>query len=155
MGNVNRYRYGEENPVLATVAEAKVVAIGNIVGMSSNTIVNASDTTWDTDLATTQEAFHDIFLGVSKQASDNAHSDDLRVSPEGTFEFDCAEASFNIGDLVGLAKASGDALEDQKVVAVATENLAIGKVAEKATTATKVKVRIFSTLMLGGCQAIA
>lgn len=156
-----RYIRGETNPVFVTVATAKAVSTGAIVGMSSDTLVLASDTTWDTNIATTQTAFTPLFLGVAAQdkvttvARVHGNSDDnvIRVATGGVWEFDCASANFAVGDKVGPAKASGNALEDEKVVAVATEALAIGRVVESATSATKVKVQILSALMPAARQS--
>jgi len=153
MGNENLYRYWEKHPILATCALAQTVSIGDMVGLASNTLEKASDTAWNSTIDGTQEDFHDIFLGVSEQASAATADDDIRVSTGGVFEFTCESASFNVGDLVGPAKASGNALEDQKVVSVATANLATGRVVYKTTTDTTVLVKIFSTMIDGGVQA--
>lgn len=42
---VSQYQFGGTNPTIATVATAKAVAVGDIVGMSSGTLVKASDET--------------------------------------------------------------------------------------------------------------
>ena len=148
------YKYGETNPVVsAAPASDAVIQVGDLI---TGTPESAADVTWDTNLTTTQEAFHDAFLGVSGQRSRDGDTDPLRVATTGTFEFDCAAATFAIGELVGPAKAAGDALESQKVVAVATENLAIGRVARNyASNTTKVLVDTASTVMRGGPQAAA
>lgn len=148
----SRYLRGETDPVIAPVLTAQAVAVGDLVGLSSGNVVRAEDTTWDTNIATTQAAFALLFLGVSGQrkvaavARVDANSEDnaMRVDCSGVYEFDCASGNFAMGDLVGPAKQSGNALESQKVVAVATENLAVGRVVEKGTSVTKVKVRILS-----------
>lgn len=151
---VSQYQFGGTNPTIATVATAKAVAVGDIVGMSSGTLVKASDETWDTNLATTQTNFVARFLGVSGQQKDanvarvfgNASDNVIRIDAGGVFEFDCASATFEVGDLVGCAKQSGNALEDQKVVAVASEALAIGRVTQRGTSITRVKIQILSKL---------
>lgn len=79
---------------------------------------------------------------VFGNASDNV----IRIDAGGVFEFDCASATFEVGDLVGCAKQSGNALEDQKVVAVASEALAIGRVTQRGTSITRVKIQILSKL---------
>lgn len=148
------YVRGETCPIIAPVATATAVAIGDLVGISSGNVVRAEDVAWDTDLATTQTAFVNIFLGVSAQrkvanvarVDANGQDNRIRVDSEGIFEFDCASASFAVGALVGPAKQTGNALESQKVVSVATEGLAIGRVAEATSSATKVKVKILSKL---------
>lgn len=156
-----RYIRGETNPVFVTVATAKAVSTGALVGMSSDTLVNASDTAWVDTIATAQATFKALFLGVAAQdkvanvARVHGNSDDnvIRVATSGIWEFDCASATFAVGDLVGPAKASGNAVEDEKVAAVATESLAIGRVVESAASATKVKVQILSVLMPAARQS--
>lgn len=70
----------------------------------------------------------------------------LRVATGGVYSFPCASATFKAGDMVGPAKASGNALLSQKVVAVTVSSAAIGEVVEAGTSVTSVKVRIISTL---------
>ena len=164
------WKYGGTRPVLSKAKQALVlIAKGDLVGQAAGTITGAtsavsitvglpfpaSDTPWDTNIATTQEAFHDAFLGVAMQTGASADTDALQIGTAGVYEFSCASASFNVGDLVGPAKQSGNLLEDQKVVAVATPNLAIGRVAKAGASVTSVLVSVESTLMAGGPQAAA
>lgn len=150
MSNVMRYKWGDTKPaVSAPVASAVAIEIGDLIYAASGLPRPASALAWDTSLAVTQEAFHDAFLGVAGQQSRVGDDDAIRYATSGVFEFDCASASFAVGDLVGPAKQSGNALESQKVVAVATPNLAIGRVAEVATNATKVLVEIMGVLTPG------
>lgn len=148
----SRYLYGDTRDVVAPVLTAQAVAVGDLVGLSSGNVVRAEDETWITDTATTQANFVQKFLGASGQvkvagtARVPANSEDnvIRVAVDGVYEFDCASATFKVGDLVGPAKATGDALESKKVVAVAGEHLAIGRVVEAGTSVTKVKVQLLS-----------
>jgi hypothetical protein len=123
----------------------------------------AATVTWDTDLATTQETFHDTFRGIasagrrSDQATAGDRGDGMIVST-GEFEYPCAAlgAAVAAGAFVGPAKQTGDLLENQKVVVVATANLAIGRVSEDAATgATSLKVEIEATLLTGGPRALS
>lgn len=156
-----QYIRGDTRPVIAPVATAQAVAVGDIVGLSSGNTVRAEDTTWDTNTATTQAAFALLFLGVSGQrktaavarVDGNGEDNRIRIDADGIWEFDCASATFAVGDLVGPAKQTGNALESQKVVAVATENLAIGRVAEAGASVTRVKVKILSVKMPAGRQS--
>lgn len=157
-----RYIRGETRPVFVTVATAKAVSTGALVGMSSGTLVLASDTTWDTDTSGTQADFVPLFLGVAAQdkvanvarVHGNSEDNKIRVATSGIWEFDCASANFAVGDLVGPAKASGNALEDEKVVSVSTtEANAIGRVVEAGTSVTKVKVEILSKLLPSARQS--
>ena len=148
-----RYRYGDVHPVMSLpVASATPIEIGDLV---TNVPAAAAATAWTT-LVGAQEAFHDAFLGVSGQRSRVGDTDAVRVDTRGVFEFDCAAATFVLGDLVGPAKQTGNAIESQKVIAVATPNLAIGRVVQTYPAATtKVKVEITSTIVHGGPQAPA
>lgn len=147
-----QYLYGETNPVDAPVLTAQVVAVGDIVGLSSGNVVRASDTTWNTSLAQTQADFRLLYLGVSGQAKDgttsqirgNSIANRIRVDTDGIFTFATASASYNIGDIVGPAKDTGNALLNDTVASVAALDKAIGYVVEKTTSSTSVKVRLLS-----------
>ena len=118
----------------------------------------AADFTWDSTLATTQTAFCLRYAGVVMQTytgsaftGEGPNEYGLQdgyalVYEDGVFEDNCASASFKAGTLVGIAKASGNALESQKVVQTSTEVTSIGRVYEDATSATKVKFTIHPQL---------
>jgi hypothetical protein len=158
MADTYRWRYGDTAPAIVAFDVGTAIELGSLCyidASDSNTAKAAGSFTWDTDLATTQAAFHLVFMGVAMQSYDgDAAPHDIglkdgkiRIATEGVFEFDCASATFAAGALVGPAKQTGDLLEPQKVVAVATESLAIGRVQEAVASATKVKVRIRSPKM--------
>ena len=151
-----RYISGIVNPIMSDVDSATVIAIGDLVILDTDDAKPASAIAWDTNIATTQEAMHDKFLGIADSRSQSGETEQVRVNTSGVFEFDCASATFELGALVGVAKASGDGIESQKVVAVATANLAIGRVAQRYGTATtRVRVAIDSVVMTGGPRAMA
>ena len=153
-----RWRYGDTKPVVSkAVPTDTVIEIGDLTAVDgSSNPIPAADIAWDTDLATTQEAFHDAFLGVSAQRSRDGDIDPVRCNTSGVHEFDCAAATFELGDLVGPAKAAGNALLSQTVVAVAGANLAVGRVAKRyASNTTTVLVEIVGTVQHGGPQAPA
>lgn len=174
MGTTQRHqpwKFGDPSPTKSAVPlSAVLIAKGDLVGQavsggitgatSAGAITEgmpypASDQPWDTSLAVTQENFHDSFLGVAAQRSRSGDVDPVVVNTRGVHEFDCASASFKNGALVGAAKQSGNLLEDKKVVAVATANLAIGRVCGDHASVTKVLVEVFGTLNHGGVQAPA
>ena len=106
-------------------------------------------------LVLTQFAFVQQFLGVSAQyyngnsfgqpgAVVNYGVTDgyTRIDAGGVFNFVCATATFNVGDLVGVAKDTGNNLAGQTVVAVSSKALAIGRVEQGTYQATTVLVRI-------------
>ncbi len=150
---VCEYRHGNTKPVSVPVESATVISRGDLVWMDTNGVKPASAFTWDTNIATTQAAFTPKFLGVSMNDSRAGDVEPITVNRAGVFEFDCASASFAVGALAGSAKASGNNMENQKAVSVATANLAIGRVFKATTSATKVLIEIVSGVF-GGTQTI-
>ena len=150
----SRYLYGETNPVSAPVQTATAVSVGDLLGYATGYVYKASAQTWDTNLATTQTNFATAFLGVSGQKKldtearvfGNSTDNIIRVDCSGIFEFDCSSASYVIGDYVGPAKDTGNALLDGTLAKVASAALANGRVVENAASATKIKVQLLSTL---------
>lgn len=130
--NRQPHQYGESKPVITkAVPTATVIEVNDIVGQDSNGLpFPASAQAWNTDLATTQSDFAALFLGCSMERSRNGDVAPIRVNTTGVHEFECAAAQFKIGDWVGPAKQTGNALENRIVVAVATEARAIGRVAK-------------------------
>lgn len=164
MGTTNRaasWKYEDCKPILARAPVTNVnIARGDICGQASGTITGAtsgasitagtpypaSEQPWNTDLATTQADFNAKFLGVA-QSQVNANNPLPRLNTAGVHEFDCAAATFNVGDLVGPAKQSGNLLEDQKV-AGCVSGKEIGRVAVAyLSNTTKVLVRVTSKIM--------
>lgn len=168
MANTYNYRWGDTNDVSCAVdlvASAAVasIEIGDLVFVANATtdvdggvgvagkVYPASSRAWNLDLATTQADFHLEFLGVAQQAYSAAlpnavgvRDGKVRVATSGVFEFNTDSASYAVGDLVGPAKDTGNDLMDQKVAAVATESLAIGRVVEATSSQTKVKVSVWA-----------
>jgi hypothetical protein len=145
-----------------TVGDAVAVEQGDLVALVSGLIVPASAFADSGTLAQNQEAFHDLFLGVSRSAHRATHDPldgtAMDIATSGVFRFAITDSSAVIvGDFVG-PEGSGAALavglENQKVVEVATANLAIGRVF-KIVSATEVWVRIESVILTGGAQAMA
>ena len=101
-------------------------------------------------LEITQYNFAQKFLGLSHQTKAanvarvyGASEDNKLVAhTSGTFQADCASATFAVGDPVGPAKQAGNVLESQKLVAVADIALGIGFVMEAGTSVTTVKFEL-------------
>jgi hypothetical protein len=166
MADNMRWRYGDTNPVIVPVDSATVIEIGDLVFMEVDDARPAGQDTnsdgtgdlWNTNLAVTQEAFHDKFLGVAMQRSRAGDVEPIRVATTGVFEYDAASGTYELGVLVAPDKAAGNNLLNQKLVAVAgtLHNQAVGRVAKRVSPAgTKVLVDIQSTVMVGGPQAMA
>lgn len=138
--------------VSAPTVSADVIAPGDFLWADSGNSYAPrpfSAYTWDTNILTTQTSSKLVFLGVALSAKKAGVTDTVRIATDGVFEFDCASATFNLGDLVGAAKQTGNLMENQKVAAAVVAG-AIGRVYEHVgTAATKVRVRIRSTLLRG------
>lgn len=157
MPNTMRWRYGDTRPVMMPVDADTVVEIGDLMYAVDGVAFPASSLEDAGSEAANQEAFHDAFIGVAMQCSPEGSADPIRVATSGVFEFVCPSSSFDVGDLLGVDEAaSGTALEDQVVAAVATANLAVGRCARRVNpAATRVLASIESTLMAGGVQVAA
>jgi hypothetical protein len=157
MANTMRWRYGETNPIMMPTSAGFEVEIGDLVYLDSGVAKSASSQADQGTLAANQEEFHDQFLGVAMQASPSASTDPIRVATTGVFEFDCASATFEMGDLLGAnEEGTGTALEDQDLIGVATPNLSVGRCTKRVNPAgTKVLADVVSTILRGGPQAAA
>jgi hypothetical protein len=160
MTDTMRWRYGDTNPVVSKpVSTTVAIQIGDLLEQdSSGNLTPAALHTWNTDLATTQGEFHANFLGVAMQRSRLNDASPIRVATTGVFEFACASATFEVGDLVAPAKDTGSLLLNQTVVAVTpgNESKAIGRVAKRVNPAdVVVLVAIVSTKQFGGPQVKA
>ncbi len=153
MANRLLWRYGDTNPVIVPVDSGTVIEIGDMVWQDTDDAKPASDLTYQANLSQTQEYFIDSgFIGVAEQQSRSGDTDPIRVATSGTFEFDCASATFELGDFIGADdNAGGTALTDQQVIQTGHAANAVGRVAKRVSTAaTLVYVRIRSALMGGG-----
>ncbi len=139
------------------VDSATVINRGDFVFQDTDDVKPASDQVDQVGGDANRELFHDNFAGIAAQRSRAGDTNPIRVNTRGIHEYDCDAAQFEQGDLVGMKEeAGGTFLEDQVVVAVATENLAVGRVAKRyGSNTTKVLVDIFSTVVVGGAQAPA
>lgn len=152
MSDKMRWRYGDTNPVVAAVDAETVIEIGDLVFQEVDDARPAvAQVDQGTDSAN-RLLFARQFLGVAMQRSRAGDTSPIRVATTGVFEFDCPASTVELGNLVGINKASsGAGLVSQEVVKVSTAVEAIGRVARRSATAvTTVLVDIHSTVMTGG-----
>jgi len=154
MSDKMRWRYGDTNPVVASVDAAAVIEIGDLVYQDTDDAKPASSQADQGSETANQELFADKFLGVAMQRSRSGDTLPIRVATTGVFELDCPSGTFELGDLVGADEnADGDALVNQQVAKVAASKYAVGRVAKRvAAAATTVLVDIRSTVMTGGVE---
>jgi hypothetical protein len=111
---VARHRYGPQFLVHVAVDSATAISAGDFLFLDTDDAKPAADFAWDTDLATTQAAFVNKFLGIA-QADHPANSGAVSnfpvdISPLAVYELDCASQTHEVGDTLGPDKASGNAL---------------------------------------------
>ncbi|MEX0586163.1 MAG: hypothetical protein WD176_05945 [Pirellulales bacterium] len=151
-----RWRYGDTSPVMMPVDAATVIEIGDLVYYDVDDAKPAGALPDQGTENGNQQLFHDVFAGVAMQASAAGDSDPIRVATSGVFEFDCASATLELGDLLGGDEnVAGTALLNQTVAKVTNANAAVGRCARRVNPAgTRVLVDIVSSLIHGGTQAI-
>ncbi|TWT85585.1 hypothetical protein Pla123a_03920 [Posidoniimonas polymericola] len=157
MANTMRWRYGATNPVVLAVDSATVIEIGDLVYLATDDARPAGDQLDQGTESLNQQTLHAEFAGVAMQHSAAGDTQPIRVATTGVFDFPCDAATFEVGDLIGpIENAAGDALENQKVKAVAGIGASVGRCAARAPdAATRVLVDVVSSLMRGGVQAVA
>ena len=149
MSDNQRHRREEAKPRYYAVDSAVSVEIGDMCWLNTDDIRPASSFSWSVDLATTQRAFALLFQGMSAGRSKIGETADIGVDWSGVKEFTCASTTWEIGDMIAPAKASGNALENQKVAKVTDPTLAIGVVTKRyAANTTTVQVEIYGILGL-------
>lgn len=134
------HRYGPVKLQEWNVASATVIAKGDMLWNNSGEVKPASDFTWDTNLATTQASFVNLFVGIAVESSAAGSTEPVSVDmdPTSVWEYDQASATVVNGAAVGPAKASGNALENQKVVG-STGTSSCGRVFQGGTSLTRVQ----------------
>lgn len=150
------WRWGDTNPITEPIDSATVIRAGDLLWRNGTTkkVEPASAFEKDTDLATTQEAFAMVFVGVAMQSSTAGLDNHIRVATTGVFEFKDATSkpSHANGDYVGASLNDATmSLEPRKIIAVEKSYQAIGRIAHSAgVPAGKAFVEIRSTIMYGG-----
>ena len=157
MSNTMRWRYGDTNPVVLTVATNTAIEIGDLIYLSGGNAQPASAQADQGSQSANQQLFHGTFAGVAMQQSRAGDGDPIRVATSGVFEFDCTSNTFEVGNLLGVDQTSSPvSLLSQQVIAVSAANLAIGRCASQVNPAgTSVLVDVVSTVLFGGPQAAA
>lgn len=149
-----RWRWGETNPIIANVASATVIHIGDILWMdaASRTVKPAEALAYSGAVAVGQQKFTAAFVGVAMQASPAGSDSPIRIATSGTFQFDKFGQELKLGNLVAATNTgAGNTLKNQVVTHVGDKTCAIGRVTHvhnvEAGTA---YVSIQSTVIHGG-----
>ena len=144
-----RWVHGDTAHVLAPVASATVIEIGDLVFYDTNTTKSAVMQANQSTKELNQSTFAGKFLGVAMQASPAGSDVSIRVATAGVFEYNCPATAFELGNYVGIGVKSGNTgLENQVLEKVTAANGAIGRVSRReATATTTVQVQLKSTVM--------
>jgi hypothetical protein len=115
--------------VTVPALEADAIAVGDLMYFDGTHARPASTQLDQGSKANNQQYFSYQFLGRAMTAKATGVAGTVRVAIGGEFSFTCNTAAFEIGDYIGATEnAGGNALEDQKVEAVANPLCAIGRV---------------------------
>lgn len=150
MTNLLGFRSGQVQLHKLRVDSGTVIEVGDLVFLDTDDVKPASDFTWDTDLATTQAQFAEVFLGVAHQQSADGDTDDISVdlSPNSIYEFDADSAIYEVGDTLGPDEGSSNLMDHQLEAADAAASIA--RAAEhKASASAKLKVTFASAYHAG------
>lgn len=120
----HRLRHGQVRLTRFPVASATVIAQNDMLFFEASTldVSPASNKEWDTDLATTQAAFADVFAGIAYEGSANLETDDISVDVggESVYEFAVTSAVYNMSQFLGPALDGTFVLFNQQLVAAVT-----------------------------------
>jgi hypothetical protein len=151
-------RFVLSGPVTTTVLNvpaSTTISIGDLLYWNGTAAVPLSAATGSGTALIDQAIIAASFVGVSQQGRISAQTTTgypgfpitgIVIGTDVIYEADCASATFEAGDLVGVISsgaAAVGAISDQSVVAVSQPNLAIGYVVQKYSSATTtVRVRL-------------
>lgn len=133
----HRFRHGQMKLNKYPVASATVIERNDMLFFEASTldVSPASSKEWDTNIATTQAAFADVFAGIAYEGSANLETADISVdnSPDAVYEFAVASATYNMSQFLGPDESSTTLMDQQLEAAVTTS--AVARPTEKATSA--------------------
>lgn len=125
---------------------AQVIEKGDLLFNNTDDPAPAEDFAYvSSNLAGTQANFAAKFLGVAEEGSASGETRKIKIRNTGQYEFDCAAATFEVGDLVGVDdNAGGTALVNQQVIGLGeNDHGAIGRVVRRySSNTTRVLVEL-------------
>lgn len=141
--------YSDRRTVSAPTPASTAIDVGDLSWWdNTNSVAKPATSRTDTGtLAGNQKDFAPLFLGVSNDkrlaTETSTGNDSKRVFiPEGIFDCDCASATWEFGDYVGIDRSGTPLNYAQQVIKVLDRQLAIGQVVQREGVATT-KVRCF------------
>ncbi len=97
------------------IESTSVVEPGDMVYLDETHIRPASEMFWNTDLATTQQNFADVFVGIAHEGSDDGEDApvSIDVSSASVYEFTVENGTYDNGNPLGPDGASSKLLNQQ------------------------------------------
>jgi hypothetical protein len=154
--NKLRFRSGQVHLRKVRVDAATVIEAGDLVWLDTDDAKPASAFAWTTNLATSQANFAAKFLGVAHQpsAAEETAPISVDVSPDSVYEFDVAQAAYELGQPLGPDENSSTLMSQQLEGCVAAA--AIARAAEFTTgSAAMLRVTLASAFHTSSANANA
>lgn len=128
--NKLRFRSGQVHLRKVRVDSQTVISAGDLLWLDGDDAKPASQFNWDENLATTQAAFAELFLGIAHQPSAAGETAPVSVdvSPDAVYEFDVHGAPYELGQPLGPDELSASLMNQQ--LEAATAGAAIARAAE-------------------------
>jgi len=157
MANNLNFRSGQVMLQKFRVESTSVIEAGDMVFLDETVVRPASETFWNTDLATTRADFADMFLGIAHEPS--ADGDDapvpVDISSTSIYEIDVTASTYDNGVTLAPEEGSSDLL-DQQLAFVATASQAVARAAEYADSmVTRLRVMFASAFTTGSSNSNA
>lgn len=147
--NKLRFRSGQIQLRKVRVDANTVIEAGDLLWLDGDDAKPARQFAWDTNLATTQAAFAEKFLGVAHQQSRTGDVEPVSVdvSPHSVYEFDVSEGAYEVGQALGPA-GSAELLQNQQLAAAVAAS-AIARAAEYALSTRTLRITFASACHTG------
>jgi hypothetical protein len=161
----NRQVLPDNSTIVAPFPASTAIAVGDLLYWDSvaKLAKKASQRSDLGALALNQIDFAAVFLGVAQNArlatetsqTGSTGNSDRVVTLKGVFEYDCASATFKIGDLVGIDRDGTNTVNfNQQLIKVTNPALAIGVVIQEQDAAsTTVRVALRSRIAFQNAEA--
>ncbi len=148
MTRVHRKSYADPERIEShPVDSAQTIDVGELCWLNVNDARPADQAAYGASLGITQANFAKLFIGVAMDTSETGDTRKIAIATSGIYEFVCAAAQFEIGDLVGVDDNTGStALLPAQVIAT-SENGAIGAIGRVVRQYTANTTRVLVELL--------
>ena len=149
------WQYGDTNLVVVYASTRVDIQSGDLVFLvyegAAAYAANVLEIAPTLAAANKYDALSAIFLGVAMGGSTGGTPEKIRVATTGVFEYRCAEADYDVGDLVVPTLDAAQRVEPVHGPPGAACR-AIGRVVERSPAASWIKIAIESAIMQTGIR---